>query len=114
MVIWKISNNKITKLKHALKSKIGYSKARKLAFAPHLILEFSLEANSPGWSSWQKNLVQTLKAGNIFGSEGLAINMSVYIENGNRIFTTYCNWITSVTLNMMKIEIRLLSHFYKF
>ena len=46
--------------------------------------------------SWQKNLNQTLKAGNIFGSEGLAINMSVYIDDLDTEFLPLnCNWITS-------------------
>ena len=82
---------------YAIKSKIEYSKARKLAFSPHInIGVFSMEANSPGWSSWQKNLFQTLKAGNIFGSEGLAINMSVYIDELKTEFLPLnCNWITS-------------------
>ena len=45
---------------------------------------------------WQKNLSKTLKAGNIFGSEGLAINMSVYIDNLETEFLPLnCNWITS-------------------
>ena len=83
--------------KHAVKSKIGFNKARKLAFAPHInIGVFSLEKDSPGWISWQKNLEQTLKAGNIFGSEGLAINMSVYIDDLETEFLPLnCNWITS-------------------
>jgi len=81
--------------KHAIKSKIGIDKARKLAFAPHInIGVFSLEKNSPGWISWQKNLEQTLKAGNIFGSEGLAINMSVYIDDLETEFLPHnCNWL---------------------
>ena len=74
----KLALIKSQNFKHAIKSKIGYDKARKLAFAPHInIGVFSLEKNSPGWSSWQKNLEQTLKSGNIFGSEGLAINLSL-------------------------------------
>jgi len=83
--------------KHAIKSKIGIRKARKLAFAPHInIGVFSLEKNSPGWISWQKNLEQTLKSGNIFGSEGLAINMSVYIDELETEFLPLnCNWIAS-------------------
>ena len=83
--------------KHAIKSKIGINKARKLAFAPHInIGVFSLEKNSPGWISWQKNLEQTLKSGNIFGSEGLAINMSVYIDDLETAFLPLnCNWIAS-------------------
>ena len=93
----KLAIIKSQNFKHAVKSKIGYPKARKLAFAPHInIGVFSLEANSPGWSSWQKNLFQTLKAGNIFGSEGLAINMSVYIDELKTEFLPLnCNWITS-------------------
>ena len=80
-----------------MKSNIGYEKARKLAFAPHInIGVFSLENNSPGWASWQKNLSQALKAGNIFGSEGLAINMSVYIDELETEFLPLnCNWIVS-------------------
>ena len=83
--------------KHAIKSKIGMSKARKLAFAPHInIGVFSLEKDSPGWASWQNNLQQTLKSGNIFGSEGLAINMSVYVDNLETEFLPLnCNWIAS-------------------
>ena len=78
----KLAIIKSQNFKHAVKSKIGYDKARKLAFAPHInIGVFSLEKNSKGWKVWQNNLSKTLKAGNIFGSEGLAINMSVYIDN---------------------------------
>ena len=93
----KVAIIKSQNFKHAVKSKIGMSKARKLAFAPHInIGVFSLEKNSPGWTSWQKNLDQTLKSGNIFGSEGLAINMSVYIDNLETEFLPLnCNWIAS-------------------
>ena len=93
----KVAIIKSQNFKHAIKSKIGINKARKLAFAPHInIGVFSLEKNSPGWSSWQKNLEQTLKSGNIFGSEGLAINMSVYIDNLETEFLPLgCNWIAS-------------------
>ncbi len=93
----KIAIIKSQNFKHAVKSKIGLSKARKLAFAPHInIGVFSLEKNSPGWTSWQKNLKETLKEGNIFGSEGLAINMSVYIDDLETEFLPLnCNWIAS-------------------
>jgi len=96
-LIGKVAIIKSQNFKHAVKSKIGMSKARKLAFAPHInIGVFSLEKNSPGWASWQKNLDQTLKSGNIFGSEGLAINMSVYIDNLETEFLPLnCNWIAS-------------------
>jgi hypothetical protein len=93
----KIATIKSQNFKHAIKSKIGLSKARKLAFAPHInIGVFSLEKKSTVWSSWQKNLEQTLKSGNIFGSEGLAINMSVYIDDIETEFLPLnCNWIAS-------------------
>ncbi len=93
----KIAIIKSQNFKHALKSKINIEKARKLAFAPHInIGVFSLEKNSTGWKSWQKNLEKTLKSGNIFGSEGLAINMSVYIDDLKTEFLPLnCNWIAS-------------------
>ena len=93
----KVAIIKSQNFKHAIKTKIGISKARKLAFAPHInIGVFSLEKNSPGWNSWQKNLELTLKNGNIFGSEGLAINMSVYIDELETEFLPLnCNWIAS-------------------
>jgi len=96
-LLGKLAVVKSQNFKHAVKSNIGYDKARKLAFAPHInIGVFSLEKNSEGWNSWQENLSKTLKAGNIFGSEGLAINMSVYIDDLETEFLPLnCNWITS-------------------
>ena len=93
----KLAIIKSQNFKHAVKSRIGYNDARKLAFAPHInIGVFSLEKNSKGWSVWQNTLSKTLNAGNIFGSEGLAINMSVYIDNLETEFLPLnCNWITS-------------------
>ena len=83
--------------KHAINSKIGIDKARKLAFAPHInIGVFSLEHDSSCWKSWQDNLAITLKSGKIFGSEGLAINMSVYVDDVDTEFLPLnCNWIAS-------------------
>ena len=93
----KIAVIKSQNFKHAMSSKIGIDKARKLAFAPHInIGVFSLEENSNCWKSWQENLKKTLSSGKIFGSEGLAINMSVYIDNINTEFLPLnCNWIAS-------------------
>ena len=93
----KIALIKSQNFKHAVSSKIGIDKARKLAFAPHInIGVFSLEENSNCWKSWQENLKKTLSSGKIFGSEGLAINMSVYIDNIDTEFLPLnCNWIAS-------------------
>ena len=93
----KLAIIKSQNFKHAISSKIGINKARKLAFAPHInIGVFSLEENSPWWESWQENLKITLSSGKIFGSEGLAINMSVYIDEVETEFLPLnCNWIAS-------------------
>ena len=93
----KIAVIKSQNFKHAISSKIGMDAARKLAFAPHVnIGVFSLQKNSSCWDVWQKNLETTLKSGQIFGSEGLAINMSIYIDNVETEFLPLnCNWITS-------------------
>ena len=96
-IIGKLAIVKSQNFKHAISSKIGIDKARRLAFAPHInIGVFSLEKNSTVWSIWQKNLNQSLKSGKIFGSEGLAINMSVYIDQVKTEFLPLnCNWIAS-------------------
>ena len=96
-LLGKIAIIKSQNFKHAVSSKISMQKARKLAFAPHInIGVFSLEKNSPCWEVWQKNLKETIKHGRIFGSEGLAINMSVYVDNVDTEFLPIgCNWITS-------------------
>ena len=96
-VFGKLAIIKSQNFKHAIKSKISYEKARKLAFAPHInIGVFSIEKKSATWEIWQENLKQTLKGGDIFGSEQLAMNMSVYIDNVETEFLPLnCNWITS-------------------
>ena len=83
--------------KHAKLSGIDEKDSRKIAFAPHLnIGVFSLEKSSPSWEIWQKNLKKTLSKGRIFGSEGLAINLSVYVDNiPTEFLPLYCNWISS-------------------
>jgi len=83
--------------KHARSSGINEEDARKIAFAPHLnIGVFSLEKDSICWKVWQENLKKTLSKGKIFGSEGLAINLSVYVNNVQVEFLPLnCNWIAS-------------------
>ena len=96
-VFGKLAVIKSQNFKHAVKSKINLDKARKLAFAPHInIGVFSLEKNSKSWEIWQNNLRETLKGGDIFGSEQLAMNISVYHDNIETEFLPLnCNWITS-------------------
>ena len=96
-LLGKIVIVKSQNFKHAVSSKISMQKARKLAFAPHInIGVFSLEKDSKCWEVWQNNLKETIKHGRIFGSEGLAINLSVYVDNVDTEFLPVrCNWITS-------------------
>ena len=96
-VFGKLAIIKSQNFKHAIKSNISLDKARKLAFAPHInIGVFSLEKNSKSWEIWQNNLRDTLKGGDIFGSEQLAMNISVYHDNIETEFLPLnCNWITS-------------------
>jgi len=96
-IFGKYAEIKSQNYKHAISSGISQSDARKLAFAPHLnIGVFSLQKDSPCWNLWQKNLKKTLAGGKVFGSEGLAINMSVYLDNADTEFLPLTgNWIAS-------------------
>ena len=96
-ILGKFAAIKTQNYKHAKMSGVKEESARKIAFAPHLnIGVFSLMKNSPCWSTWQKNLKEVLSKGRVFGSEGLAINMSVYIDNVETEFLPLShNWITS-------------------
>ena len=99
-ILGKLAVIKSQNYKHAKKSGFSESIARKIAFAPHLnIGVFSLEKNSANWKIWQENLKKSLRGGNVFGSEGLAINISVYADNIKVEFLPLtCNWIASNVL----------------
>ena len=99
-ILGKIAAIKSQNYKHAKKSGFSENIARKIAFAPHInIGVFSLEKNSPIWKMWQENLKIALKKGNIFGSEGLAMNISVYVNNIKTEFLPLTsNWIASNVL----------------
>jgi hypothetical protein len=88
---------KTQNFKHAIRSGFSFKVARKIAFAPHLnIGVFAMKGSSEGWSIWQKNLKKALSKGRVFGSEGLAINISVYVDQLKTEFLPpSCNWIIS-------------------
>ncbi len=99
-VNWLFGNLALIKsqnFKHARSSGISVLEARKIAFAPHLnIGVFSLDKDSVCWEVWRKNLKRTLSKGKVFGSEGLAINLSVYVDDVSTEFLPLnCNWIAS-------------------
>ena len=96
-ILGSLATIKSQNYKHAKKSGFPENIARKIAFAPHLnIGVFSLEKDSKCWKIWQENLKKTLRAGRVFGSEGLAMNISVYVDNIETEFLPLnCNWIAS-------------------
>ncbi len=99
-ILGRLAAIKSQNYKHAKKSGFSETIARKIAFAPHLnIGVFSLEKDSECWKIWQENLKKTLKTGSIFGSEGLAMNISVYVDDVKAEFLPLlCNWIASNVL----------------
>ena len=80
--------------KHAKSSGFSESIARQVALKPHLnIGVFALQASAPHWQIWQKNLKIALKAGKIWGSEQIAMNIAIYHDEMDvEILPAYCNW----------------------
>ena len=80
--------------KHAKSSGFSEKIARQVALKPHLnIGVFALEANASHWKVWQKNLKIALKAGKIWGSEQIAMNITIYCDElPVEILPAYCNW----------------------
>ena len=80
--------------KHAKSSGFSEDIARKVALMPHLnIGVFCLNFNAPHWEVWQKNLRKALSSGKIFGSEQVAMNVTIYVDNLEiEILPAYCNW----------------------
>ena len=80
--------------KHAKSSGFSEKIAREVALKPHLnIGVFSLEQDAPHWEVWQKNLKKALSSGRIWGSEQIAMNITVYSDNLDvEILPAYCNW----------------------
>ena len=80
--------------KHAKSSGFSEKIARQVALKPHLnIGVFALELNAPHWEVWQKNLKKALSSGKIWGSEQIAMNITIYSDNLDvEILPAYCNW----------------------
>ena len=80
--------------KHAKSSGFSEKIARTVALKPHLnIGVFALEANAKHWEVWQKNLRIALKSGKIWGSEQIAMNITIYNDElPVEILPAYCNW----------------------
>ena len=80
--------------KHAKSSGFSEKIAREVALKPHLnIGVFALEVDAPHWSVWQKNLKKALSSGTIWGSEQIAMNITIYSDKLDvEILPAYCNW----------------------
>ena len=80
--------------KHAKSSGFSEKIAREVALKPHLnIGVFCLEATASHWDVWKKNLNIALKSGKIFGSEQIAMNVTIYIDKLDvEILPAYCNY----------------------
>ena len=80
--------------KHAKSSGFSEKISREVALKPHLnIGVFSLEADAPHWEIWKKNLKKALSSGKIWGSEQIAMNITIYSDNLDvEILPAYCNW----------------------
>tara|TARA_B110000977_G_scaffold676_1_gene935 strand:- start:45 stop:944 length:900 start_codon:yes stop_codon:yes gene_type:complete len=80
--------------KHAKSSGFSEKIAREVALKPHLnIGVFALESNAPHWEVWQKNLKKALSSGKIWGSEQIAMNITIYSDKLDvEILPAYCNW----------------------
>ena len=89
--------------KHAKSSGFSEKIARQVALMPHLnIGVFALEKNSSHWGIWQKNLKQALSKGKIWGSEQIAMNISIYVDGlAVEILPAYCNW---TLINKVKFD----------
>ena len=80
--------------KHAKSSGFSEKIAREVALKPHLnIGVFSLEKDAPHWEMWQKNLKKALSSGTVWGSEQIAMNVTIYSDKLDvEILPAYCNW----------------------
>tara|TARA_Y100001970_G_scaffold197989_1_gene240879 strand:- start:670 stop:1569 length:900 start_codon:yes stop_codon:yes gene_type:complete len=80
--------------KHAKSSGFSEKIARQVALKPHLnIGVFALQSEAPHWKLWQKNLKKALSSGKIWGSEQIAMNITIYSDGLDvEILPAYCNW----------------------
>jgi len=93
-VIGSYARIKSQNYKHAKSSGFSEKIAREVALKPHLNAGvFALASNAPHWEVWRKNLEESLKSGKVWGSDQIALNITVYYNNlPVEILPAYCNW----------------------
>ena len=85
---------------------IGKSVSKKLArkYAFHSTLNagaFSIKSNSSIWNFFQKNVKLAAKKGRIFGTDQVALALSVYEDKiPTEFLPSYCNWMCEFHLPM--------------
>ena len=104
-LIGSLARIKSQNYKHAKSSGFSEKVARTVALKPHLnIGVFCLNEKAPHWEVWRKNLKIALNSGKIFGSEQIAMNITVYVNNLDvEILPAYCNW---TLVDKMKFDIK--------
>ena len=104
-VIGSFARIKSQNYKHAKSSGFSEKIAREVALKPHLNAGvFALSSDSPHWEVWRKNLELSLKSGKVWGSDQIALNITIYHDKlPVEILPAYCNW-TQIGFNGMKYD----------
>lgn len=100
-VKWVLKNLALIKsqnYKHASSSGFSQEVSRHVGLQPHLNAGvFCLDKNSPFWEAWLKNFLVAVKKGRVFGSDQIALNITVHHDKFEAdILPYYCNWIPNV------------------
>jgi lipopolysaccharide biosynthesis glycosyltransferase len=104
-VIGSFARIKSQNYKHAKSSGFSEKIAREVALKPHLNAGvFALASDAPHWKVWRKNLEDSLKSGKVWGSDQIALNITIYHNNlAVEILPAYCNW-TQIGFSGMKYD----------
>ena len=104
-VIGSFARIKSQNYKHAKSSGFSEKIAREVALKPHLNAGvFALSSDAPHWEVWRKNLELSLKSGKVWGSDQIALNITIYHDKlPVEILPAYCNW-TQIGFNGMKYD----------
>lgn len=100
-VKWIFKNLAIVKsqnFKHSSSSGFSLETSRFVGLQPHLNAGvFCLDKDSVFWEAWLKNFLIAIKKGRVFGSDQIALNVTVYRDKHKvDIVPYYCNWIPNI------------------
>jgi hypothetical protein len=81
-------------MKNARGAGLSWKEAQTLSIKPTLLSgNFALKNNAPHWKNYQSNIEKIIKRGRIFGSDQLALGMTVYLDNlPAELLPAWCNW----------------------